>query len=605
MNFKQEDFENPLRIFEYLYQVKKENEFKHLEEKEKLSKQAKTFDILAFKKQYELYCKQQKNANSSYYEDNITEFTGLDFQLVCGNWECTDEGIYQKVQMGFLNTELEACNHPILPIERLTNVDTNIEKVKLIYKRRKKWREIVVNKKTISSNNLILDLADYGVSVTSETAKNLVKFLKDIDYLNYEEIDESKSISRMGWIDDYGFVPYNEDLIFDGEANYRTIYESVHTKGKFDKWLDLAREVRQKGITARIILIASFASVLIKKVKGLPFFVHLWGGTEVGKTVGLMLATSVWANPEEAVYMQSLKNTDVFLEKLAAFVNNMPLILDELQLIKEKKNFDNMIYSLTEGIGKGRGTKTGGIEKSGTWKNCILTSGEDPILNSASGGGAANRILEIECKEKLFDNPRQAASIVQSNYGFAGKKFVEWLEVEENVEKAKELFHKYIHEIEKENTTSKQAMSMAILLATDEIVTEIIFKDGKNLKINEVKEFLKSKDEISIELRAYNYIYETIVANANKFNETENMEVWGTQDNKFFYIISNRFNKICLDGNFNPKTILSWMKSKGKIECGSKGNAQSKRVGGNSIPCIYMKKNNFESAEMAQDELPF
>ena len=51
---------------------------------------------------------------------------------------------------------------------------------------------------------------------------------------------------------------------------------------------------------------------------------------------------------------------------------------------------------LTEGIGKGRGAKTGGLQRIQTWKNCIMTTGEQPITTGASGGGAVNRISEID-----------------------------------------------------------------------------------------------------------------------------------------------------------------------------------------------------------------
>ena len=130
---------------------------------------------------------------------------------------------------------------------------------------------------------------------------------------------------------------------------------------------------------------SSFASALLEPLGLLPFFVHLWGTTECGKTVALMLAASVWANPKMGEFIHSFNSTTVAQELSATFVNSLPLILDELQIIKDRRDFDNTIYKLTEGIGKNRGTKTGGLQKTGTWQNCILTSGEMPISNPSSG----------------------------------------------------------------------------------------------------------------------------------------------------------------------------------------------------------------------------
>lgn len=79
----------------------------------------------------------------------------------------------------------------------------------------------------------------------------------------------------------------------------------------------------------KFLLAASFASVLVKVLGGLPFFVDLWGETEGGKTVTLMVAASVWANPDESRFIGDFKTTDVALEAKADVLNNLPMILDD------------------------------------------------------------------------------------------------------------------------------------------------------------------------------------------------------------------------------------------------------------------------------------
>ena len=111
-------------------------------------------------------------------------------------------------------------------------------------------------------------------------------------------------------------------------------------------------------------------------------------------------------------------------ELSAAFVNSLPLILDELQITKSRNERDEDIYKLAEGVGRTRSNKGLGISKNYTWANCILTSGEMPITNARSGGGAINRILEIECKDKIFAEARIVADYAKKNYGHAGRHFV-------------------------------------------------------------------------------------------------------------------------------------------------------------------------------------
>src|SRR5699024_10213183 len=109
---------------------------------------------------------------------------------------------------------------------------------------------------------------------------------------------------------------------------------------------------------------------------------------------------SVWGNPEIGQYIQTFNATEVGKELGADFCNSIPLILDELQLVKDhRKEFDKMIYQLSEGVGRTRGQKQGGLQRTTTWRNCILTTGEYPLLSENSGAGAVNRIIEISHAE--------------------------------------------------------------------------------------------------------------------------------------------------------------------------------------------------------------
>ena len=77
-----------------------------------------------------------------------------------------------------------------------------------------------------------------------------------------------------------------------------------------------------------------------------------------------MLAASVWANPAIGEYIHTFDSTDVGQEVSAGFVNSMPLILDELQIQKDRKDFDKIVYRLCEGVGRVRGARTGGLQKT-------------------------------------------------------------------------------------------------------------------------------------------------------------------------------------------------------------------------------------------------
>lgn len=528
-------------------------------------------------------------------DTNVTQFDGQEMELDSGRWVADEFGIRTDGPYG---SDIEACNHPIMPVLRLVNIDTGAEKLQIAYRKGKQWRKVIAEKGVLASANKILELANVGVAVTSESAKHLVQYFYDLESLNYERIPEKNSVSRLGWIEDEGFSPYVEELVFDGDANFRTFFESVKKRGSMEKWLGMARGIRQKSVFARVILASAFASVLVKPLGGLPFFVHLWGGTESGKTVGLMLAASVWANPEIGRFIHTFNSTAVGREKSAAFVNSLPLILDELQIVKDKREFDKDIYMLSEGAGRTRGTKSGGVDKTPTWANCILTSGEMPITGAGSGGGAVNRIIEIECREKLFEDPRGVADTVRKNYGFAGRAFVEHLQQDGAMERAADLFKRYSVQLGEGDTTEKQAMAAALVLTADNLATEWIFEDGRALTAGEISEFLRTKASVSAHERGYQYLCETISQNANKFlgGDAPVSDVWGRlEDDDTAIVIRKVFDSICADGGYNAQALLSWLAQNNYLQTSKPHLTKTVRI--NNIPtrCVVLRLPQLEN----------
>jgi len=535
------------------------------------------------------------NAEQKTGLTRTTQFIGQR-TLLCGDWNVTDVGIFGKDTNGF-NTV--ACSHPILPKERLTNIDTGIEKMVLTFKRgeRDTWKDITIEKGVLASPTSILSLANKGVDVTSINAKELIRYLSDMDNKNYDIIPQKNSVTRLGYIDGAGFSPYVDELVFDGDENYKNIFNSVKSCGNYEKWLELAKEIRQKSITARIVLAAAFASVLVKPCGALPFFVHLWGvDSGTGKTVALMLAASVWGNPQPGYYVQTFNSTVVGQEKLAAFLNHLPLCIDELQLAGNKNDFD--VYKLAEGVGRTRGNKGGGIEKTPTWANAIITTGESPITSSGAGAGAVNRVIDIECRaeEKVIENGHAVVEVLRANYGHAGQCFADLLYngfKGRMPEVAMQLFKDYLLDFQKTDTTEKQAMAAALIATADALATDWIFKDDNNLTVEELSAFLKTKAEVSAGERGYDYICDWISENSNRFMADHKEEVigsiYGKIEGNYVYIINSVFKRACEEGGFNSSALISYLKSQKVIEIRNGKSTQVCRLGSNVTRCIKIK----------------
>lgn len=544
--------------------------------------------------------------------NNTTNFKNQPAELFTGDWIADDTGIMKRNPKHGMDI---ACVHPIMPVERLVNIEDGTVRLKIAFRRDgKSWQTLIANKSQLYSSREIKKLADKDISVSDKNASFLVAYLQEVEDLNHDLIPEKQSVNHLGWTRDGKFSPYVENLEFDGMDNFRRIFESVHAKGELDAWVETAKKVRRGGIAARIALASAFASVLVKAIGKLNFIVHLWGTTGTGKTVAQLAAVSVWADPnDDGNYFQTFNGTPVGLETLAGFVNNLPLILDEFQLVKDKKSFEYSVYLLTEGIGKTRGSKTGGLQDTNTWRNCTITSGESPITHESIGGGAINRIIEIECKDKLFSNPTEILEAIRSNYGHAGKIFIELLDSPDVRKEAKEIYDRFYQGI-KEGITEKQAMAAALISTADHLATKWIFCDGMALETGDMLPYLKSLDSVDTGKRGYEYVYGFCVENSGKFKKDSDV-CYGKMNENELVIIGTSFNRICNDGGYNPDAVIGWLDKEGMLIKGRDGKRKKVvDVSGKKVRCVCIDLKKEEQTEQGksdwmtvldQEELPF
>lgn len=591
-----------------------DNPFVHQRMLESMSRYASSLGFRQLKSMYKEYKKTVQAAAAGgtiYLGDNPTRFDGQPLELNAGEWDADDSGV-RRIYGG---VDCVACPHPILPVERLVNIDTGEEKLRLAYRKGALWKRCIVEKRVLASASKVTDLASVGIAVNSETAKTFVRWISDVENLNYAIIPERKSIGRFGYIPGEGFSPYVDGLVFDGEdASFSAMFATVHERGSYEAWKRVAAEARGMSLTAKIVLAASFASPLLQPLGVLPFFVHLWGvDSGTGKTVALMLAASVWGDPALGSYVKTFDSTSVGLELTAAFLNNLPLCLDELQLTKDgrgKSSFD--VYKLAQGVGRTRGNRAGGVNKTTSWQNCVLSTGESPITGQNAGAGAVNRVIEIECKATnvvITDGMRLSAE-VKRNFGHAGRNFVEKLYSgvdgvpPEIIERYQVLFR----ELSEQDTTEKQAMAAAAIVLGDELACKWVF-GGKEqpITVAQISEFLASKEAVSAGERAYQYLCDWVAQNSNRLSsQNDGNEVLGVLEGDQAYIIRSVFERVLQDAGFSMKAVASWLKQSGKIETRGRNMTRSRRINGVRTECFCLSLPGLGAEEDSEeeDELP-
>ena len=541
--------------------------------------------------------------------DNWTNFSDCPYErMQCSNWLATDDGIFiPNPNPGSL--DIQACYHPIIPVERLKNLETGKEQIKLAYRRNGSWRELIVPKVIVTSNTKIVSLSELGISVTSENARYLVKYLADVENLNEDYINIQYSSSKLGWIKD-DFLPYDTDIVFDGDIRFKQLFESIEQKGSREIWYTHIKELRRAGrIETKFLLAASFSSILVSLLGGLPFIVDLWGETEGGKTVSLMVAASVWANPGENRYIGDFKTTDVALEAKADMLNNLPMILDDTSKVSARirDNFEGFIYDLCSGKGKSRSNKELGINRENRWNMVTLTNGERPIQSYVSQGGAINRILEVECGEKVYQDPQSTANILKRNYGYAGKDFVEAVK-KIGIDDIRLMQQEIQKQLFSDDKMQKQAIALSIVLTADRIATEYLFKDNCSISIEEAKKTLVDRSEVSDNERCYHYLIDKITMNDQRFDTDTHCEKWGEielpgveYDTRIAIIQNQAMDMLCKEGGFSKKSFLSWAKKKNLLITENGRTTKVKKMSGVNVRCVWLKMVEDVESETAAD----
>lgn len=471
------------------------------------------------------------------------------------------------------------------PIAIAAFLENDVHRVELHYLYDNAQKTIVVDREIIANKNKVITLANYGIAVTSESALQLVKFFAELERLNPMNIARLRSCSHLGWLGK-NFVPYDDSIRFDGEQENKTLFQAITTAGEYSVWREHLAELR-KNIFVRLMVDASLASVLVEKINALPYVFHLWGSTSFGKTVTLMVAMSVWGDPAAGRLVRTMNMTDASMMSTAAFLYSIPFAGDELQTIKEQgQTYDKLIMRITEGIERGRMYYSKNLPTR-SWHNAFLFTGEDPCTSTRSGGGVLNRVFEIGINEKIIPNGNATVKVVTANYGHAGKIFINHirdLDVNPDYESI------YAELIKHTHATDKQAATAALILLADKLAGECIFKGEIPLTPDDIAEYLKSAEAVSVAERAKDYITEWVSSHSAQFGASYFGETYGRIELDNVFVIKSVLERELEAAGFNFDAVKMGWRDMGFLIPDTDGRfAKRKAMGGAYPRCVELK----------------
>ena len=491
------------------------------------------------------------------------------------NTEVTTEEIADR-RTGETRTVL-VTSTPIVPTRIMVNADTGVHKIELAFRKNGTRRTTIQDRETIASKNKIVSLANVGVNVTTATAAKLVDYLDTLQRLN--DIPEVTSISHLGWVDDK-FLPYDDGVVFDGEASDRKLFNAIKPHGSESAWVEHMLKIR-KNKPLRMTMAASFASPIIERCGALPFVFHLWGTTGGGKTVALKTAMSIWGKPDLGDLVYTMNMTDNAMMNTAGLLYSLPFAGDELQLVKSQYGYDRLIMRITEGIDRGRMKYDTKVAQR-TWKNAFIFTGEEPCTDYRSGGGTRNRVIEVNADEGVVANGGETVEVISENYGHAGRVFIDYAKTQNLRARYRELY-KTVYGV-----TDKQALAATMILLGDALARECLFSEEAPLTWDDISEYFYNDEDVSAAERAKEYTLGWLTQNRSKFDSSGSGECWGVLGSGSAFIIDHILvDELNAKGFSFDAVKRDWAKSGFLVQYRNKYKAR-KSINGDRPYCVEL-----------------
>ena len=260
--------------------------------------------------------------------------------------------------------------------------------------------------------------------------------------------------------------------------------------GTFLGWKEGVAAMAVGNPLLMLALCAAFAGPMLARCNAESGGVHFVGDSSTGKTTAIEAACSVWGGEN---FRRSWRTTSNGLEGVATLFNDSLLALDEISE-SDPHDVGAMVYSLGNGRGKQRASRSGAARPVNRWRCSVLSSGERTIgTTMAEGGhrikaGQSVRLLDVPTQRKhgAWDDLQHHSSgtafsdalkrAAATHYGHAGRAFLEKLTREHSYDFSQALDDiKALPEFQVDSDqgqTKRAAARFALLALAGELATE-------------------------------------------------------------------------------------------------------------------------------------
>lgn len=466
--------------------------------------------------------------------------------------EVKSDGIYEDIYntKGYLVDSIYVCK--LLSIRNLIeNIDNDSYSVEIEYE------DVAGNVKTnifplecISNLRKIVDLSNFGLDINSYNSKGVFKHLQNELAQNIPVKNETTKV---------GFINSELDIFYAGAflgvENQKFVQHkhykysgklNLGNRGKLSEYKKFVATEVIGNTALEMALAIGYAGPLIPYLYSTTqistLLIHTSGQSTMGKSTAARIAASVFGSShvtQKRTYttFNSWNTTDNGIESVLANNYGIPIILDEFgkKKIRHGETLDELIYTITEGMGKVRSNVEGKGLPIQRWRTVIFSTGERTLFeNTSNAEGLRMRVLDLRhvAYTESAEQSERITTSLDNCCGVAGIEFIKYILLEDRatiVQMYEDIKNGIAKQLQSVPSGKRLAKLPAMILLAVELLKKFdIFQldsDGiTELLVNNIKD--NTGEQVGMAERSYDAIMEIVSQNYNRFYKIVNRSMY-------------------------------------------------------------------------------